>query len=76
MKTITITLSAEQMKRLAELLADSASQIEDDGNEAFPPERAALAQRARPRNAFELEVQKAGLPTVRELQRSCGVPEI
>jgi hypothetical protein len=36
MKTITITLSTEQMKRLADLLADSASQIEDDGNEGHP----------------------------------------
>jgi hypothetical protein len=27
-------------------------------------------------NAFELEVRKAGYATVREFQRSCGVPEI
>jgi hypothetical protein len=36
MKTITITLSAEQMERLATLLADTASDIEDDGNEGNP----------------------------------------
>ncbi len=36
MKTLTITLSAEQMKRLASLLADFASSIEDDGNEGDP----------------------------------------
>jgi len=36
MKTITITLSAEQMERLATLLADTASDIEDDGNEGHP----------------------------------------
>jgi hypothetical protein len=36
MKTITITLSAEQMERLATLLADTASHIEDDGNEGHP----------------------------------------
>ena len=36
MKTITITLSAEQMDRLSELLADAASDIEDDGNEGHP----------------------------------------
>ena len=36
MKTITITLSAEQMERLATLLADTASDIEDDGNESHP----------------------------------------
>ena len=36
MKTITITLSAEQMERLATMLADTASDIEDDGNEGHP----------------------------------------
>ena len=36
MKTITITLSAEQMDRLSELLADAASDIEDDGKEGHP----------------------------------------
>jgi hypothetical protein len=39
MKTITITLSAEQMERLATLLADTASDIEDDGNEGHPDAR-------------------------------------
>jgi hypothetical protein len=36
MKTITIALSAEQMERLDTLLADTASDIEDDGNEGHP----------------------------------------
>jgi len=27
-------------------------------------------------SAFELEIQKAGYATVREFQRSCGVPEV
>ena len=39
MKTITITLSAEQMERLATLLADTASDIEDDGNDGHPDAR-------------------------------------
>ena len=36
MKTITITLSAEQMERLATLLADTASDFEDDGIDGHP----------------------------------------
>jgi hypothetical protein len=69
------------MQRLAfqHLSADDFDAVHDIVEQGKQPaqytERESEAVKALT-SAFELEVRKAGYATIREFQRSCGVPEV